>query len=97
MDEKKPPVKEAALSEAEIRDAFKRLHLPLDDKAKLLRCFDILGKIGVDDAEFLLRAARVDLKFEDMTTWEKIDKYLLPVIIALVCLAVDRLMLHLLQ
>ena len=83
--------------EKKILDVIRRFDLPIDDKEKMRRFCRILDIIGPDEVEFILRTARVKLRFEDLRTEEKVMKYLTPVIIALVCLAVDRLMLHLLK
>lgn len=83
--------------EKKILDVIRRFDLPFDDKEKMRHFCRILDIIGPDEVDFILRTARVKLRFEDLRTEEKVMKYLTPVIIALVCLAVDRLMLHLLK
>lgn len=80
-----------------LRNLLDRFTMPTNDVKKMLRFLELADRIGLDDMEFILRSVRVDLRFEDLRTEEKVMKYLTPVIIALVCLAVDRLMLHLLK
>lgn len=80
--------------EKESPGAYQRIIFLGSGEAEDAKLQAIIAKIGADDAEFLLRKARANIPLAEMTAGEMVREYLPPVLIALACLLIDRLMIH---
>lgn len=74
------------------RYLINRFTMPTNDVKKMLRFLELADRIGLDDMEFILRSVRVDLRFEDLRTEEKVMKYLTPVLTGILCVIIHKLL-----